>query len=46
MPRAVIAEQLGPIENYTLRAYDPGPPKPSQISIAVQGGGGAASSMC
>ena len=39
MPRAVIADQLGPLENYTLRAYDPGPPKPGQIRIAVRAAG-------
>jgi NADPH2:quinone reductase len=39
MPRAVIADQLGPAENFALRAYDPGPPKPHQIRIAVRAAG-------
>jgi NADPH2:quinone reductase len=39
MPRAVIAEQLGAVANYQLRAYDPGPPKPNQIRIAVRAAG-------
>ena len=39
MPRAVIADQLGAVAYYQLRAYDPGPPKPNQIRIAVQAAG-------
>ena len=39
MPRAVIAEQLGAVANYQLRAYDPGAPKPNQIRIAVRAAG-------
>ena len=39
MPRAVIADELGPLANYALRAYDPGPPKPNQVSIAVKAAG-------
>jgi NADPH2:quinone reductase len=37
--RAVIADQLGPIANYSLRAHDPGPPTPSQIRIAIRAAG-------
>ena len=39
MPRAVMADQLGALANYALRAYDPGPPKPGQISIVVKAAG-------
>ena len=39
MPRAVIADQLGPIANYALRAYDPGPPKPNQIRVEIRAAG-------
>lgn len=38
-PRAVIAEELGPVENYSLRAHDPGPPGPGQVRIAVKAAG-------
>ncbi len=36
MPRAVIAEQFGPPEVYTLRDHDPGPPGPGQVRLAVK----------
>lgn len=36
MPRAVIGDELGPIENYALRPHDPGPPRPDQVRIAVR----------
>jgi NADPH2:quinone reductase len=39
MLRAVIADQLGPVANFALRAYDPGPPKPTQVRIAVRAAG-------
>jgi NADPH:quinone reductase len=39
MPRAVIADQLGPVANFALRAYDPGPPKPNQVRIGVRAAG-------
>ncbi|HTV96074.1 MAG TPA: NADPH:quinone oxidoreductase family protein [Steroidobacteraceae bacterium] len=39
MPRAVIADALGPIASYALRAHDPGPPGPTQVKIAVKAAG-------
>ena len=36
MPRAVMADQLGPLENYTLRDYHPGDPGVGQVRIAVR----------
>jgi NADPH2:quinone reductase len=39
MPRAVIADELGPIANYRLKAHDPGPPKPGQVQIAIKAAG-------
>jgi NADPH2:quinone reductase len=39
MPRAVISDALGPIENYRLREYDPGPPAPGFVQIAVKAAG-------
>ncbi|TAL00064.1 MAG: NADPH:quinone oxidoreductase family protein [Rhodospirillaceae bacterium] len=39
MPRAVIADELGPIENYTLREFDPGPLQAGQVRIAVKAAG-------
>jgi len=38
-PRAVMAEQLGPIANYALRPHDPGQPKPNQVRISVRAAG-------
>jgi NADPH2:quinone reductase len=38
-PRAVVADELGPIENYSLRPHDPGPPGPGQVRIAVKAAG-------
>lgn len=37
--RAVIAEELGPPDNYALVAHDPGEPKPSQVRIAIKAAG-------
>lgn len=39
MPRAVIGDELGPIDNYSLRPHDPGPPGPGQVRIAVKAAG-------
>lgn len=39
MNRAVIADALGPVSNYTLRAHDPGPPGAGQVRIAVRAAG-------
>jgi NADPH:quinone reductase len=39
MPRAVIANELGPPENYALVAHDPGPPKAGEVRIAVRAAG-------
>jgi NADPH2:quinone reductase len=36
MPRAVIGDELGPIENYSLRPHDPGPPAPNEVRLAVK----------
>jgi NADPH2:quinone reductase len=36
MPRAVIADELGPLSNYSLRSHDPGPPGPKDVRIAVK----------
>ena len=38
-PRAIIADELGPIENYALRPHDPGPPAPDEVRIAVRAAG-------
>lgn len=38
-PRAVIGDALGPIENYSLRPHDPGPPGANQVRIAVKAAG-------
>lgn len=38
-PRAVLADALGPPENYRLVARDPGPPSPTQVRIAVKAAG-------
>ncbi len=39
MPRAVIADELGPISNYVLREYDPGQPATGAVRIAVKAAG-------
>lgn len=39
MPRAVIADQFGPPESYQLRAYDPGPPGPGEVRVAIKAAG-------
>lgn len=39
MPRAVVGNELGPIENYSLQTYDPGQPKPGEVRIAVKAAG-------
>lgn len=39
MPLAVMAEQLGPLNNYHLREHDPGPPGAGQVRIAVKAAG-------
>lgn len=39
MPRAVIAEELGPPDNYTLVERDPGAPSPTQVRIAIKAAG-------
>lgn len=36
MPRAVIADQFGPPESYQLREFDPGPPGPGQVRVAIK----------
>lgn len=39
MPQAVMADQLGPLENYQLREHDPGQPGANQVRIAVKAAG-------
>jgi len=39
MPRAVIADQLGPIDHYSLREHDPGPPGPGQVRLRLKAAG-------
>jgi NADPH:quinone reductase len=39
MPKAVIADQFGPPESYELREYDPGPPGPGQVRVAIKAAG-------
>lgn len=39
MLRAVIANELGPPENYRLEEHDPGPPKPGEVRIAIAAAG-------
>lgn len=38
-PRAVIAKQLGPVENYRLVPHDPGSPAGGEVRIAVRAAG-------
>jgi NADPH:quinone reductase len=33
---AVVADQLGPPENYALREHDPGPPAKGDVRIAIK----------
>lgn len=39
MPRAVIADELGPPDNYCLRDHDPGAPKAGEVRIAIKAAG-------
>ncbi len=39
MPNAVISETFGPPEAYALREYDPGPPSPDQVRVAIKAAG-------
>lgn len=39
MSRAVIADELGPLENYTLRDYQPGEPGAGEVRIAIKAAG-------
>jgi NADPH:quinone reductase len=39
MPRAVIADELGPPENYRLREFDPGPPQAGEVRVAIKAAG-------
>lgn len=36
MPHAVIADVFGPPESYELREFDPGPPGPGQLRVAIK----------
>jgi NADPH:quinone reductase len=39
MPRAVIAQELGPVENYKLEEIDPGQPGPGEARVAIRAAG-------
>jgi NADPH2:quinone reductase len=39
MPHAVIAQQLGPVENYRLEPHDPGSPASGEVRIAIRAAG-------
>lgn len=39
MPRAVITDAFGPPDVYRLIDFDPGPPKPGQVRIAIKATG-------
>ena len=39
MPRAVMADELGPPNAYRLVDHDPGPPSPTQVRISVRAAG-------
>lgn len=39
MPKAVIADQFGPPESYALREFDPGPPGPGEVRVAIKAAG-------
>lgn len=39
MPRAVVADELGPPDNYRLVDHDPGPPSATQVSISIKAAG-------
>lgn len=39
MPRAIVGDELGPLENYRLRPHDPGPPGPDEVRIDVKAAG-------
>lgn len=36
MPRAVIGQDFGPLENYVLEEFDPGPPGEDEVRIAIK----------
>lgn len=39
MPLAIMTDALGPLENYSLREFDPGQPGPDEVRIAVAAAG-------
>lgn len=39
MPRAVIADELGPVENYSLRSFEPAALGPRDVRIAIRAAG-------
>lgn len=39
MPLALIADQLGPVDNYSLREHDPGQPGEGQVRIRIRAAG-------
>jgi NADPH:quinone reductase len=39
MPRAVTADEFGPPESYQLREFDPGPPGPGEVRVAIKAAG-------
>ncbi|MET0240830.1 MAG: NADPH:quinone oxidoreductase family protein [Sphingobium sp.] len=38
-PRAVMADELGPIAHYALRPHDPGAPRPGQVRVEIRAAG-------
>ncbi len=39
MPIAVMSDTLGPLDNYSLREFDPGSPGPGEVRIAIRAAG-------
>ncbi len=39
MPRAVMADALGALDNYSLRQFDPGPPPAGWVQVSVRAAG-------
>jgi NADPH:quinone reductase len=39
MRRAIVGQEFGPPESYALAPYDPGPPGPDQVRIAIKAAG-------
>ncbi len=39
MTRAVVADALGALANFSLRSHDPGSPGPGQVRVAIKAAG-------